>query len=165
MSRMDPRAQSFGTVAEQYDRYRPGYPDALLDDVLAARILEAGAGTGRATRALAERGATIVAVEPDPAMASLVRARTQDLGVEVVVSTFEDYAPAAHAFDRVVAAQAWHWVDKPRAAAVAARALQPDGALCVWWNRARELTGPLWESVHAAYREHAPELEQTTDSG
>src|SRR4051812_20052945 len=143
---MDPRALSFGAVAEQYDRYRPGYPHALLDDVLAPRILEAGAGTGRATRALAERGATIVAVEPDPAMAELVRARTQGLDVEVVVSTFEDYAPAPQAFNRVIAAQAWHWVDPPRAAQVAARALKPDGALCVWWNRANELTGPLWDA-------------------
>src|SRR3954447_8835038 len=101
MSRMDPRAQSFGKVAELYDRYRPGYPAALLDDVLARRILEAGAGTGRATRALAERGAAIVAVEPDPAMAEVVRARTQGRDVEVVVSTFEDYAPTPRAFDRV----------------------------------------------------------------
>src|SRR3954468_6291182 len=111
MSRMDPRAQSFGTGAEQYDRYRPGYPDALLDDVLAPRILEVGAGTGRATRALAERGAAIVAVEPDPAVADLVRARTEGFDVDVVVSTFEDYAPSPGAFDRVIAAQAWHWVD------------------------------------------------------
>src|SRR3954447_10178762 len=130
---MDPRALSFGTVAAQYHRSPPGYPDALLDDGLAPGILEAGAGTGRATRALAQRGAAIVAIEPDPAMAELVRARTQGLDVEVAVSAFEDYAPPPHAFDRVVTAQAWHWVDKPRAAEVAARALKPGGELCVWW--------------------------------
>jgi len=54
---MTTRALSFGQVADDYDRYRPGYPDALYAAVLAPRMLEAGAGTGRATLALAQRGA------------------------------------------------------------------------------------------------------------
>ena len=54
-----PRALSFGSVAAAYERFRPGYPDALVDQVLtyAGRpvrtALEIGAGTGKATRAFA----------------------------------------------------------------------------------------------------------------
>jgi SAM-dependent methyltransferase len=158
------RALSFGQVAELYDQRRPGYPDALYADVLefgpGRQVLEAGAGTGRATLELARRRASVVAVEPDGAMAAVARQRTQGMAVDVRESMFEDCTVTAGAFDLVVAAQAWHWVDQVRGAAVAARALHPDGALCVWWNRPRELTGPVWDAIHAVYAEHAPALDR-----
>jgi hypothetical protein len=56
------RALSFGSVASAYERYRPGYPDAVVDQVLASAggpvrtALEIGAGTGKATRVFAGRG-------------------------------------------------------------------------------------------------------------
>jgi SAM-dependent methyltransferase len=158
------RARSFGQVAELYDQWRPGYPDALYADVLASgpggQVLEAGAGTGRATLELARRRASVVAVEPDGAMATIARQRTQGMAVDVQESTFEDCTVTPGTFDLVVAAQAWHWVDHERGAAVAARALRPDGTLCVWWNWPRELTGPVWEAIHAVYAEHAPALDR-----
>ncbi|MDQ2789165.1 MAG: class I SAM-dependent methyltransferase [Pseudonocardiales bacterium] len=158
------RARSFGQVAELYDRWRPGYPDALYVDVLelgaGGRVLEAGAGTGRATLALAARGASVVAVESDAAMAAVARRRTRGMAVDVQESTFEDCAVAAGTFDLVVAAQAWHWLDPERGAPVAARALRPGGALCLWWNRPAELAGPVWNAIHDAYAEHAPALDR-----
>ncbi len=158
------RALSFGQVADDYDRYRPGYPDALYAAVLAPRVLEAGAGTGRATLAMAQRGANVVAVEPDPAMAAVVRRRTQQLSnVAVHESAFEDFVPEPGVFDRVVSAQAWHWVDPERGARTAAAALKPDGRICLWWNHTRDISGPTWDAVHAAYREHAPELIDNED--
>src|SRR2546427_238382 len=66
----------FGEVADLYDRARPGYPEALVDDVLeccglpAPRVLEVGAGTGKATVAFAARGLEIVALEPPAGRAS-----------------------------------------------------------------------------------------------
>jgi SAM-dependent methyltransferase len=158
------RARSFGQVAELYHRWRPGYPEALLAQVCAlapgGHVLEAGAGTGRATSALARRGATLVAVEPDAAMAAIARRSTRGMAVEVRESTFEDCVVPAGSFDLVVAAQSWHWVDPDRGPAVAARALRPGGALCLWWNRPRELTGPVWDAIHRAYAQHAPALDR-----
>jgi SAM-dependent methyltransferase len=158
------RAQSFGQVAELYDRWRPDYPDALYDDVLrtasGGRVLEAGAGTGRATAALARRGASVLAVEPDPAMATIARRRTRGMAVGVHESTFVGCNPAVGTFDLVVAAQAWHWIDGERGAIIAARALRPGGALCLWWNRPRALNGMVWDAVHDAYALHAPALDR-----
>ncbi len=156
------RSRSFGQVADAYDRYRPSYPDQLYREIIArapgARVLEAGAGTGIATRALASLGAPVVAVEHDPGMADVARARTQGLDVEVVVSRFEDYEPVPGAFDMVIAAQAWHWIDPVAGPAVAHRALRQDGNLCIWWNRPREFSGPVWEAIHRVYEDHAPAL-------
>ena len=60
------RRLTFGVVAELYDRMRPSYPLALVDDVLAfagvGRALEVGAGTGKATVLFAARDVEVVAL-------------------------------------------------------------------------------------------------------
>jgi SAM-dependent methyltransferase len=112
------RARVFGEVADEYERIRPGYPAALYDDVLAyarlggtAAAIEVGAGTGKAARAFAERGVTVTAVEPDPAMAAvLARSLADRPEVTVVNSTFEDHVPDRR-YGLLFSAQAWHWTD------------------------------------------------------
>jgi ubiquinone/menaquinone biosynthesis C-methylase UbiE len=58
--------KTFGSVAEQYDRARPEYPQEIYDDLaeLAAlepgsRVLEIGPGSGKATAELARRGYSV----------------------------------------------------------------------------------------------------------
>lgn len=125
----------FGEVADDYDRVRPGYPEQLVDDVLAAAgpgpVLEAGAGTGKATVAFAARGAELTCVEPDRRMAALLRRKLPS--VPIVVSTFEDWAPD-RAYGLLISAQAWHWVDPARGAGLAWRALAPGGLFAPFWN-------------------------------
>lgn len=125
------RALSFGQIAEQYDRWRPGYPEQLYTDVLAAGtgnlILEAGAGTGRATLALAERGAIVTAIEPDLDMAEIARSRTSGNRVRVLNAAFKDTDPNLGQFDIVAAAQSWHWIDSTPGNAVATAALKAKG--------------------------------------
>lgn len=72
----------FSEDAELYDKARAGYPESLVDDVLAfvgfkasqVRALEVGAGTGKATMSFAGRGVDIIALEPSAAMAAVARA-------------------------------------------------------------------------------------------
>ena len=162
---MDPRrARVFGEVSELYEQRRPGYPDALFDAVLAApsgrvaRGLEAGAGTGRATKALASRGLRIDAVEPDAQMAAVARRSCAGLPVQVHELAFEDWDAEPGAFDLVFSAQAWHWVDPIAGGAVAARALRPGGALALWWNRAGDNDAPVIAAIEDAYARVAPDV-------
>jgi SAM-dependent methyltransferase len=142
----DRRRLSFGGVAELYDRARPSYPDALVDDVLefagvrsgsgsGDRVLEVGAGTGKATLQFAERGLSVVALEPSAEMAAVARRNCASYeNVTVVETEFERWRPDGQAFRVVFSAQAWHWVS-PDVRYVAARAaLEPGGALAVCWN-------------------------------
>jgi SAM-dependent methyltransferase len=150
------RAESFGTVAEAYDRYRPPYPAALLDDLAAlgaTDVLDVGCGTGRAGRALADRGMTVHGVEIDPAMAQIARRH----GLSVDVSPFERWDPRGRTFDLVVSGQAWHWLDPRRAVAKAASVLRPGGTLAVFWN-VGALDEPVRSQLDAVYRRRAPEL-------
>jgi SAM-dependent methyltransferase len=160
-------ARVFGEVAELYDALRPGYPNALVDAVLASvseprRALEAGAGTGKATVVLAERGVEVEAIEPDRRMAAIARRRVKGLSVEVRELRFEDWTGPPGQFDLVVCAQAWHWIDAARGAAVATRALREDGALAVWWTRPRAVPGTVLAAVQDAYRQVAPALVDRT---
>ena len=87
------RADSFGSVAENYDRYRPGYPSALFDEVVAgdwSNALDVGCGTGKVAVSLLERGLSVLGIEPDDRMASVARRH----GVTVEVGSFESWEPA-----------------------------------------------------------------------
>ncbi|RII85769.1 class I SAM-dependent methyltransferase, partial [Clavibacter californiensis] len=77
-------ASSFGALADQYDRVRPGYPDEAVDWMLPAgsrRVVDLGAGTGKLTRILAARGLAVTAVEPDAAMRRVLAASSPDVDV------------------------------------------------------------------------------------
>ncbi|HEY5017660.1 MAG TPA: rRNA adenine N-6-methyltransferase family protein, partial [Streptosporangiaceae bacterium] len=70
---------SFGAIADDYDRLRPGPPAAALDWLLPEHCevaVDVGAGTGLLTRALAGRVPRVVAVEPDQRMRAVLQARS-----------------------------------------------------------------------------------------
>jgi SAM-dependent methyltransferase len=125
----------FAQEAEAYDRFRPAYPDAVIDELLGLApavldVLDVGCGTGIASRQMARRGANVLGVELAPEMAEIARRH----GVEVEVAAFEAWDVAGRSFDRVTSAQAWHWLDLPVATAKAASVLRPGGRLCLMWN-------------------------------
>ncbi len=150
------RAESFGGVADQYDRFRPSYPPALVDDLAAlnpAAVLDIGCGTGKAGRLLAERGLSVLGIEIDPKMAAVA----QRHGIDVEVASFEAWEPNGRRFDLITCAQAWHWVDPGVGAPKAAELLRPGGTLALFWNH-DELEPSVQHALDAVYRRYAPEL-------
>jgi SAM-dependent methyltransferase len=130
------RRSVFGEVVEDYDRYRSGYPAALVDDVLAAAgpagpALEVGAGTGKATVSFAARGVDLTCIEPDTRMAAVLRRHVPE--ATVIETPFESWSPD-RAYRLLFSAQAWHWVDPARRADLAHAALEPGGVLALFWN-------------------------------
>jgi SAM-dependent methyltransferase len=55
-------------------------------------------------------------------------------GIATEIATFEEWDARGRAFDIVVSAQAWHWVDPVAGAAKAADVLRPRGRLALFWN-------------------------------
>ncbi len=108
----------FNEIAEEYERHRPAYPDALIDRACeaaglaaGARVLEIGCGTGQLTRSLLARGLRVTAVEPGEQLIARARDRLAGGDVEFVNARLEDASvPRAH-YRAVFAASAIHWVD------------------------------------------------------
>jgi len=133
------RRESFDEVAELYDRARPGYPQRLIDDLVAltdldkrCRVLEIGSGTGQLTVPLAERGLSVVAVELGSSLAEIARRKLAPFEhAEVVVADFDEWVLPEVPFDLVVAATAFHWLDPVRRVQKCAEALHPGGALAI----------------------------------
>jgi SAM-dependent methyltransferase len=150
------RAGSFGAEAERYDRARPRYPDALVDDLVALaggapRVLDVGCGTGIAGAAFAARGCDVLGVEPDERMSEVARRK----GLDVEVATFEEWDARGRSFDLVVSGQAWHWVDPERGPAKAASLLRDGGVLAPFWNLGRH--DPATQAaLDEVYGRHAP---------
>jgi SAM-dependent methyltransferase len=125
----EPWASSFDQVADDYARERPTYPDALVDAACAGaqRVLEVGCGTGQLTTALVQRGLAVHAVDPAPNMLRLAQRIT---GATFEQTRFEDFEPPT-AYDAVLSASAFHWVDPTRGWDNAAKALKPGGRLAL----------------------------------
>jgi SAM-dependent methyltransferase len=162
----DEQRLAFGRVAELYDRARPSYPAVAIDSLLeygglgpGSRVVDIGAGTGKATELLAERGLDVTAIEPSADMAAVARVKLgRRPGVRIVESTFEDWE-ATERFDAVVSVQAWHWVDPAIRYARAHRALAPRGTLAAIWSLPDWERCPERDALSAAYRSAPVELE------
>jgi SAM-dependent methyltransferase len=151
------RAESFGAVAQQYERYRSTYPDALLDDLAAlrpAQVLDVGCGTGKAAVGLARRGLSVLGVELDPRMAEVARGH----GIPVEVAAFETWDDAGRRFDLITCGSAWHWIDPQLGMAKAAAVLSPGGTIARFWNY-HVLDEYVVAMFEALYREHAPDVQ------
>jgi SAM-dependent methyltransferase len=136
------RSLSFGSEAAAYERGRPSYPPEAIDWLLptgARDVLDLGAGTGKLTIRLVERGLRVVAVDPIPEMLEVLRGSLPD--TPALLGTAEEIPLPDDSVDSVLVAQAWHWFDPERAVAEVARVLRPGGRLGLVWNTRDERLG------------------------
>jgi SAM-dependent methyltransferase len=144
-------AGAFADQGADYDRLRPGYPDAVLDAMLAPldqlapqdqpapplRAIDLGAGTGKLSSALAERGLEVTAVDTSEAMLEVARARGGSLAggsLSTHLARAEETGLPRASAELVTVAQAWHWFEAEEASAEVARLLAPGGVLALVWN-------------------------------
>jgi ubiquinone/menaquinone biosynthesis C-methylase UbiE len=135
MEKIGDMAGSFGTVAETYDRVRPGPAPAAVDWLVPAgcgAAADLAAGTGLFTRALLGRVPEITAVEPDARMRAVLAERTE--GVRVLDGRGELIPLPDASVDGVFVSTAWHWFDQALAMPEIARVLRDGGRLGVIWT-------------------------------
>jgi SAM-dependent methyltransferase len=135
---IDARAAiGFGRAAAEYERGRPGYPDAavafLVDRLRLGSdtiVVDLAAGTGKLARQLQASGARVVAVEPVDAMRALIPP-----GIEPVAGTAEELPLEDGSADAVTVAQAFHWFRTQDALREIHRVLRARGVLAAVRNR------------------------------
>jgi len=137
LSKMSPRTR-FSARSEDYAKYRPTYPQAALawildglPPVLRLRIADIGAGTGISSRLLAQRGAQVVAVDPNPQMIAAAGRHTR---VRYVPAPAEATGLPGHSFDLITCFQSFHWFARDEAMMEFKRLLKPYGRITAIWN-------------------------------
>jgi ubiquinone/menaquinone biosynthesis C-methylase UbiE len=159
--------ERFSSRVENYVRYRPDYPVAVID-LLRAKcglgpgsiVADVGSGTGILTELLLKTGAEVFAVEPnhdmraaaDRLLGTYTRFRSVDGTAEATT-----LAPAS--VDLVVAGQAFHWFDVQRARREMIRVLKPGGWVALIWNERPRVTTPFLADYEALLRRHAAEYD------
>jgi SAM-dependent methyltransferase len=132
---------TFDTAADLYQRARPTYPPALLDDLIdiaqlvpGDHLFEVGCATGQATLPLAQRGFRITAIELGAELAAAARENLAEYSnVTVIDGDFETWIPPVGLHcDMMFAATAWHWIDPAVRYVKAFDMVRPGGHLAVW---------------------------------
>jgi len=132
---MSQRASSFGQVAAQYERYRPGPPSAAIDWLLPSpvgTVVDLGAGTGALTRQLGNHAARVIAVEPDERMRSVLQTELPD--ATVLDGRGEAIPVADDSVDAVLASSSWHWMDPVPTLREVRRVLKSGGFVAAMWS-------------------------------
>jgi SAM-dependent methyltransferase len=156
--------------ADEYQRLRRDYPRAAIDWFVSkaglapgASVLDAGAGTGQASRPLLASGQRVIAMEPAPNLRTKLHVVLPE--VSVLGGVAEAIPLRDRSLDAVVAAQTFQWFDGPRAVPEVHRVLKPGGALAIVWidsDPGSSLHREMWEAAEE-YPEEGSVIDQAQD--
>ncbi len=149
-------ADLYDGTAEAYDRFRPGYPAVLADDLLEragvtgrGRLLDLACGTGQLAFALHASFAETWAVDQEPGMVRVVAAKASP-DVRAVAAGAEDLVLEAGSFELVVIGNAFHRLRRDRVAARVLEWLRPGGAVALCWSDSPWAGDAEWQRVLGA---------------
>jgi ubiquinone/menaquinone biosynthesis C-methylase UbiE len=141
----------FSSRVENYIKYRPGYPQAIIDLLRKechlttnALIADIGSGTGKLTELFLNNGYRVVGIEPDPEMRAAAEWLLQGYPrFTSIAATAEATSLADHSVDVVTAGQAFHWFEREQARREFLRILVPMGWVVLIWNIQRTAGTPF----------------------
>ena len=155
---------TFNTVAETYEKIRPGYPDELYQALFAYSPLDAsccaaeiGIGGGQAAPPVLKTGCALTAVEYGEQLAQVCRRKFSDYSrFSVITGKFEDAALSDNTFDLVYSASAFHWVPEEIGYPKVFRVLKAGGAFARFANHPYQAKDNpvLFDEIQHAYAEY-----------
>jgi len=159
--------QRFTSRVENYVRYRPGYPIAVIDLLKSecglnatSVIADIASGTGIFTRMLLQNGNCVFGVEPNSEMR---QAGEEYLSTHTrftsVPGTAEATTLADHTVDFVTSAQAAHWFDREKARREFTRICRPTGWTVLLWNERRTDSTPFLRSYEQLLAEYGTDYQ------
>jgi ubiquinone/menaquinone biosynthesis C-methylase UbiE len=128
----------FGATAEDYRKYRAGFPESLFDRLgpmgigrPGQELVDLGTGNCSLARGFARCGCRVIGIDPDSRLLAQARKLDAEAGVEgdYRIGRAEETSLASGSVDVVAAGQCWHWFDRAAAASEASRILRRTGAI------------------------------------
>ncbi|HEX3048093.1 MAG TPA: class I SAM-dependent methyltransferase [Bacillota bacterium] len=157
---MTKKNEPYKDLALIYDEIRPSYPEDLIQDIIKAtnlkpgdRILEIGAGTGKATIQFAEKGFNVHAIEPGKDMSNVFKTKLAKYPhISLDITSFEEWIPKkTDKYDLIYCAQAFHWLDTSMKYKKCHELLKDNGYLILFWytsgNHENEATKSIKKSL------------------
>jgi SAM-dependent methyltransferase len=168
---LEQRKNWYSPAAEAYNKARPRYPEALIQQVVEvaqlgadSKILEVGCGPATATVAFAPLGCSMVCLEPNPDFFRLAQQNCKAYPkVEIQKTSFEEWTQAVEKFDAVLAASSFHWISPEVGYPKAAHALKENGSLILLWNKELQPSYEVYQSLSKIYQQYAPSLDRYED--
>ncbi len=160
----------FDKRAEQYSKYRPGYPKKILEILRSeisfnrdAAVADIGSGTGLLSRLFLQNGNTVYGVEPNDEMRSYAEQSLSMLpGFVSIGGRAESSGLKDSSVDLVTVGQALHWFDRDPTIREFARILRERGHLCVIYND-RNNTDPFMKRYEDVVQKHARDRAEVLD--
>ncbi len=160
--------ERFTARVDAYMRYRPGYPDAVIETLAAeagltqrAVVADVGCGTGISSALFLHNGNRVYGIEPNAAMREAATAQLQAYQAFTPIDgSAEATTLADAAVDYVVAGQALHWFRLEETRDEFARILRPGGWIALFWNLRNVEASPFMEGYETLLKRYSPDYER-----
>lgn len=135
-------SEMFDQTAEYYDTFRPSYPREIIKKIVSSthvnphsKLLEIGAGSGKATALFEPYGLDILCIEPGENLVRNGRIKFSEFeNIKFEVGRFEEIDLPERQYDVIFSAQAFHWIPQPIGYEKCAYTLKDNGYLALFWN-------------------------------
>lgn len=165
---MSDPTRRFSSRVEDYIKYRPSYPGAVIATLRAhcdlaptSVVADIGSGTGLLTELFLRNGNPVFAVEPNDAMRAAGENRLGHYpGFRSVSGTAEQTSLADQSVDLVAAGQAFHWFERAKARDEFQRVLRPAGWVALIWNERETQSSAFLVAYEALLSQYSTDYAQ-----
>ncbi|KAA9035890.1 class I SAM-dependent methyltransferase [Ginsengibacter hankyongi] len=165
---MKTSATRFSDSVEEYIKYRPGYPQQVIEilkeeiDLNPRSIIaDIGSGTGISSALFVNNGNKVLAVEPNREMreaAELIYLNNSNF--TSINGTAQQTSLPQHSIDIIFCAQAFHWFNTTETKIEFSRILQPNGDMVFVWNVRKDEND--FQKDYETILRHIPEYNKVT---
>jgi SAM-dependent methyltransferase len=164
----DHSTRRFSNRVAHYVKYRPGYPDELIQTLKARAglnsesiVADIGSGTGISTELFLRLGCPTYGVEPNADMRQAAESRfAGNPRFHSINATAEQTSLADGSVDLVAAGQAFHWFDVDKTRSEFARILRHGGFVALFWNSRRTDSTPFLTAYEHLLFDYATDYQQ-----
>ena len=155
-------AERFSDRVSNYIKYRPSYPDELIDTLISkchlnsqSIIADIGSGTGKFSKLLLDRNYRVIGVEPNKEMREAAENQLSKLGNFISIEGESERSNIDNSsVDLITAAQSFHWFNREETRKEFKRILKLSGHVALIWNQ-RNLDLPFQREYDQILREYA----------
>jgi SAM-dependent methyltransferase len=165
---MTDATQRFSSRVENYIKYRPGYPNGVVETLRSecgltadSIVADIGSGTGILTEMFLRNGNAVYGIEPNREMREAAERLLKDYPrFRSVAAQAEETRLDDAGVDFVTAGQAFHWFDREKTRREFARILRPHGWIALIWNERVTTTTPFLVAYEQLLKDYSTDYEQ-----